>query len=327
VSDYDINNLRRRAPNANVSYVATSVNLDPITVALSGGAFAIPEAAGPAMSYSKGNAGIRVSGNKIADIVTFDVIYKISGADPNTDTNKLDPPKQGEGPQPDGRGAWNNAFGLYANIDVLDGLGLGVGYSGLFAIHEDEEIENVVGLSDGTYKTVSPWYSGIDLRVAYTGIENLTITFNNNFSFAGATGEDPSDSKKFVASTVSVTNLGTPIPGLVKDQKDSYFGMYNALGVNYKLADNLTARAEIANRLGTYTFDDDGDKYEGVVERLRIVLSANYTANSHVGFEGGLAFQIDHTSAKAPADIWWNSKEYKGGTFTFGIPLRLHVVF
>jgi hypothetical protein len=323
VADLDVNNIRRVASDGatatkyNATYVAATVDLSslaPISVELASSVFGGYDgytAASP--SWSKGNAAIRVSGSKIADIVTFDLIYKIIGGDQDTDKNEEDLPKQGSGPEPDGEGTWHNSFGVYANIAILDGLGIGIGYSGYVKVDEDEEV------GDDTNKYTNPFYSGIDLRFAFTGIDKLTATLNNNISFTGNTGKDPADNQ--IVNGV--------FGALGEDQKDSYFGMYNALGLNYKLSDALTARAEFANRFGSYTFDNDGDKDEYLYDKLRIVLSAAYSANAHVGLEAGLAFQIEHATLKVPDDsaTLYNEKEFKGGDFTFGIPLRLHVVF
>jgi hypothetical protein len=325
VGDVDVNNLRRVASDGstatkyNATYVAATVDLAslaPLTVQLAGSVFGGYDGYSTStdVSWSRGNAAIRVSGAKIADIVTFDLIYKIIGGDPDTDKNEPDPAKgkQGTGPEPDGKGVWHNSFGIYANVFVVDGLGIGIGYSGYVKAQEDNEI------NDDTFKYSNPFYSGIDLRFTFTGIDKLSLTFNNNLSFTAATGKDPDDD---VVVTGVTGQLG-------EDQKDSYFGMYNGLALGYKLSDALTARAEIGNRMASVTYDDDGKKYDSLYDTLRIALSAAYLLNTHVGLEGGLAFQIAHNTLKDDQKVYYgDSKETKYGTFTFGIPLRLHVVF
>jgi hypothetical protein len=290
---YDINNFAKSPDNDSLIYAGVGVDLNPVYIGLSGGINDVP--AGMTSSYSRGHAGIRVSGVGIADMVTFDVIYKINGSDPNTYKDSVPD-------QPDGVGEWENAFGLIANISAVENLGIGIGYSGYFMVHEEDDA--------GDVKYTFPLYSGIDLRFAFTGVEKLSITFNNNISFTGATGD-----KK--AGKMSVDNINQ----LGEDETESYIGLYNALAVGYQLADGLTARGEIANRFGSYTYDDGNDKYIYSLDNLLVALSAVYSLNSHVGLEGGLAFGIAHQTLDQPGDT------LKAGTFTFGIPLRVHVVF
>jgi hypothetical protein len=213
----------------------------------------------------------------------------------------------------------------------MQGLGIGIGYSGYVKVEEDND----------DHKTFNPYYSGIDLRFAFTGIDKLSLTFNNNISFSAVTGETDTDKTIIgigdslgVGTLMASYGLGTGTLALPDDFSDAYFGMYNGLAVGYKLSDPLVARVEIGNRMGSYTLTMDDYKFETLYDKLRVVLSAAYTLNSHVGLEAGLAFQIDHASLAVDKSFTGGfgafpggDDEFKGGTFTFGIPLRLHVVF
>jgi hypothetical protein len=308
LGDYDVNNLRKSAPNTSVTYLSGTVDLNPFYISLASSVFQVSPSIGSNASWSRGNAAIRVSGVNIADLLTFDVLYKVSGADPNTDKNKPEPPKQGAGPQPDGKGQWDNDLGIYANIKIpgVDGLGLGLGYSGYFHVSEDRKA------GDDTVKISNPLFSGIDLRVKFTGIDKLTVTLNNQISFAGAKGED-SETKE---------NNGVAGKGLGDKEKDSFFGLYNGLLVAYKFTDTFTGRAEVANRLGSYTYTNDSKETKYGYDFLQFELGGAFGLTSHVGFEAGLALQIANNTLKRP-DVDEKSK----GTFTFGIPLRMHIVF
>ncbi|GHV92855.1 hypothetical protein AGMMS50268_33580 [Spirochaetia bacterium] len=310
----DINNLQATPPiitgtkplyNSGISYVKTTVDFAPFFVQLSGGVLEIPEAVNdPKVSYSKGNAGIRVSGAGLLDgKITFDATYKIRGADPNTDTNK---DGIGKGGQPgDPLGAWNHAFGVYAGLKVIDNLGLSVGYSGAVQAKES-------GYEGGKdIKYVYPFVSGIDLRAQFTGIEKLTITFNNNLSFAYTEGK---------ADGTTVTGLFSPSLG--DSQKEGYFAMYNGLGAAYKVTDAFTGKVQIINRWASLTNDNPGRKDVYDKDQLRIALSGTYTATSHVELGAGLDFGIDHSTYKPGTGIG-----SKTGAFTFAVPLRLKVVY
>lgn len=270
----DTNNFAKNPSGTGLIYAGVGVDLNPVYIGLSGGLVGDTTLPGnPSLSYSQGHAGIRVSGVDIGDIVTFDVIYKISGGDP--DNNDGDDGSD----EPDGQGLWDNTFGLIANIAAVENLGIGIGYSAFFKVREETD------LVEFTY----PLFSGIDLRFAFTGVENLSVTFNNNITFAGATGDKD-------GGKIGVHGGG----GLPEDDKDSYFGMYNALALSYQLAEGLAVRAEIGNQLGSYTYDNDGDKHVSTADEFRVVLSAAYTLTSHVGLEGGLAFHIDNTTVEPP---------------------------
>jgi hypothetical protein len=315
-STYDINNLRTAPPSnassggGNVTYVAGTVDLNPFYVSIAGSVFNVPAPTGETygtFSWSKGNAAIRVSGVGIANLITFDAIYKVIGSDPDTDPDKAKGKKLGTGPEPDGKGQWDNEFGVYANIAIpnLSTLGLGIGYSGYFHVSENKD--------DGSdvHKYYNPLYSGIDLRVKFTGLEKLTLTLHNNISFAGAKGKD------------SKTEHNYGVRGaLTKDEEDSFFGLYTGLLATYKFTDVFTARLEAANRFGAYTYKNDGHEYKSDADSLHLELGGNFAVSSHVSFEGGLALIVTNSSTDP-----YKGDKWSGGKFTFGIPLAMHVVF
>jgi hypothetical protein len=300
-SDVDVNNLRRAAgiPNADTAYMALSADFKPFTVTAAGDFIPYSSGNDTQDAYSKIGAAFRVSGDKIADMITFDVTYKVKGGDPDT----ID---EGSNVEPDGKGHWNHAFGLYAYITAIDKLGLGVGYSGFVKI--DEEVKD-------TMKYTNPFYSGIDLRARYTGIDKLTVTTAHNFTFTGAKGDD--DAKTTIAGIMSSNNLGNK-------QEETYFAMYNSLGVDYKITDALTGSLAIANRMFSDVLKNDSEKITTTYDKLRVAAFAQYAFNSHVNLASGLAFQIEHTTLKDTAN---SDKDSKAGYFTFGIPIRFQVVY
>jgi hypothetical protein len=303
----DVNNLRKRAEDQEVTYVSVGVDLKPIYVTVTGGVAEINNINNikNTATYTQGNAGLRVSGVGLLDNkITFDATYKITGGDPNSNTN--DGLHTANGYEPGGEGGWEHAFGVYANLNLVEGLGLSVGYSGIATAKED--------LKDGseTIKYFDPYYNGIDLRANYTGVDNLTLTFNNNFSFSAITGDK--------ATSKSIKGISGR--GLGDKESEAYFAMYNGLVASYKITDLFSARGEIGNRLIDFTYTNDSKVTEAVGDRFRVVASGVYTLNTHVGFEAGLAFDINHRTFKPQG-----TGDIKTGKFTFGVPLRLHVVY
>jgi hypothetical protein len=107
-ANQDVDNLSNGSP-----YVSVGLNLAPITVELASDLGTV-EFNNPNISADKIGAVLRVSGDKIADLISFDVIYKIKGEDRNNQA-------RGTG------GAWDNKFGLYAGLGLGD-IGLGFGF-------------------------------------------------------------------------------------------------------------------------------------------------------------------------------------------------------
>jgi len=137
-------------------------------------------------SRSNINGTFMLSGRP-ADVITFDVFYSVIGQDGNTFSRPAD--KFGYN-DPEGKG-WSNLIGAYVGINGIENLALSVGYTVHFNAYEGGGFL----CDDGDYaqsKAVtynSPIYSGIDLRLGYSGIDKIGLKFNNNLSFAGVKGD------------------------------------------------------------------------------------------------------------------------------------------
>jgi hypothetical protein len=313
--DLDNNNLQRNFTfnsssvtngttaftNASRPYFSAAVKFDPFTVQIAGDLGYNSEIATGDVSKTRLNGAFRVSGEKVADLVTFDVIYKFHGGDANTFDGTATP-------QPDGSGVSSHSFGVYANLFVVDGLDIGLGYSGLFRSYEDQKTPAATLTRSG------PFYNGIDLRFAYTGIDKLTITFNNNISLAGAEGDN--DANTTIYGVDGSTSLGA------SGSKDSWFALYNALGFNYQLSDKLTASLQFANKLGTRTQESTGYKNEVSNDRFGAAAFASYAFSSNVTIAAGLDFLHNSTSTKITG-----TSDANVGRMTLGIPLYLKIVY
>lgn len=292
------------------------------------------------------NSGIRLSGENVFDMFNFDIIYQLRGNDPNTlenvvigdDGNPLPPFDQN---QPDGSGLFVHSLGAYVYFNQpLPNLGVSVGYSALFRTFED----NATFWADGAWQTrtvTSPLFSGIDLRLRYTGISNLTITLNNNVSFARASAGswDP------IADRLTVEARGLDGAVMVTTneqlQSQTWLGFYNALAVNYAVNNQFSLQLQVANRFGRTT-DDRAFRTPAAGQILSIertahnfsaALLASYQFNWFVLIEAGLSTRIHNNTWERsiygnPAETSLDTRNsWSSGSFGFSLPIRMRLTF
>ena len=272
-------------------------------------------------SYKRYNGSVRFSAEKIADLITFDAIYRIRGGDP-TVLDTYDPAHNSGGViQPDGRGTTAHIFGLYTNIHKVPNFGIGLGYTGYLVTYEDDKNTNKLTTRE-TITTSGPLYSGIDLRLQYTGIEKMTITLNNNVSFATA------DYSTETAKSIGI--LGIPLNSFTSQ---SWFALYNALGLDYQLTDDLALSFQIGNRYGLITTNSSvpGGGYS-TAEMTRMQLGGGAFAAYQIRnilVQAGFAFRYlqDSYSDNAPgAQTTAATRDANGGTIDIAIPIRVRYV-
>jgi hypothetical protein len=275
-----------------------------------------------------------VSAEKVADLVSVDAIYKFAGGDYDTE-NKLS-----GNTQPSGDGSWGHAFGLYANLHLLDTLGIGLGYSGFTSVQEKFRSP-----SDTEYTYRFPYYNGINLHVNFSGVDKLSISFINNVSFSTMRGTDDektvtvglNGSASPYITTWTAAGMGSSgMPLSDSDISEGYLALSNALGAKYNITDQLAASFQIANRLFSYT---ETGKVNIARERgnevvlksgandFRAGLGAEY-ALGNVTLGTGLLFDLLTHSQSLTANNGLNNtgnETWDWGTFTFGIPIQFKV--
>jgi hypothetical protein len=275
----------------------------------------------------------RVEGDKIADLVSFAVAFKYYGVDFEGDkdrNNKEITSKQS-----------TTDLGVYANATPIDGLGLSLGYSIQFGAYEKKN--DIVGVPPDLTVTGegSPWH-GVDLRVNYTGIDKLGITFNNNASFLAVKGKDVTDGKTVIPGIGIWTKHhdavtgANPVPAYdeyyLSGQygskfEESWFALYNALGLKYALSDALTADLQVANKLGIASGKAEGkDGPKCTTDIFGVYAGVTYTVAPGATIRGG--FDIKSTAYETYTgsnDLGLGDKTFKAGEFQFGIPLALKV--
>jgi len=288
---------------------------------------------------SRISLGARVSGRKIADFLTFDALYHVQGGDPtmNSDYNPAGVagyPAGGRHDEADGAGLWGHRFGLYAGVGLLDdNLMVSFGYTGYVVGQEQiSKLNDTRGLSKGTedYFVYHPLYSGIDLRAQFKA-GDLTLAFNNNFSFAAVKG----------TSNLDRAGIYTGILG--KDEEQSFFALSNALAVGYQVTSEFDVVFQAINwAQWHYAKNHAGNTLvENVQDRFGVSLTAGYSFNPNFRLMGGLAMRLNHTTrtdgASAQARLQHSGPggenlelapgASKVGNFYFGIPITFLVTW
>jgi len=282
------------------------------------------------------NFGIRAEGAKIADVLTVSAVYKYMYSfqhkemiDADDTVNNLDQKKT------------NHAYGLYvnvSNIPNIDGLGISAGYSGLILGWENPLYKRTAPpektldfIFDKYRKVIFPLYHGIDLRFSYTGIEKLTITFNNNVSFAEVRGLSQSevDDGLYAEGWAYTSWLRNPYKEVeATDRSESYFGLFNAFGVRYAFSQKVNAEASVASQYGMFTLKWEGDSPVSTTHFLGVYLGASYAVfSTRAGVKGTLRGGLDLRLSSFTRQVVETGTVYEAGVFEFGIPLSLRVEF
>ena len=266
------------------------------------------------------NGAVRISGEEIAGWANFDITYRFKGGDPNTLDSFVKDVNEPGYIQPDGLGVSAHTFGLYANILQIPDIEIGLGYSGYLKLFEEDR-------DSGTsiINRYSPFFNGIDLRAQFTGINNLIITSANNFSFASIRRSDNKDD-------ISMGVLGLPLETGTSQQ---WIALYNAIGFDYQLTEQITASLQIGNRYGSITTvitPLSGGK--NTITRTRNQLGGGtfvaYRFNNNFHLQCGIVFRYtndSYTNEDPGAQIIAGTRNANGGMFDFAIPIRMSIVF
>jgi hypothetical protein len=268
----------------------------------------------PFANYSGINGAFMFSGQDIAALVNFDVFSGIQGRDPDTQSR----------PDLVAVTSWENILGLYGGLNLLnDTLGISLGYTANFnmyenwAYYEDPAAPDPKKSEPGSIS--APIYSGVNLHVNFTGVNDLNVAFNNNISFAGARGDiaqaDIKDKIKY----------GLDDKPIYKDLSQSWFVLHTSLSAKYQFSDPLALTLQLANVLAIDEKKNTASSATdtATTDELRIVLTTEYSMGS-VTFGTGLSFGMIGKTNKQKAG---NTTTMKGNIVQFGIPLVFQVAF
>jgi hypothetical protein len=287
-------------------------------------------------SMSSINGTFLFSGRPV-DGVSFDLFYNVVGADADTIER---PSTKGTAGYFRPTAHWSNTIGAYVGLDIIDNLGISIGYTVAFNAYEaggwlanDDTVSRAV-----TYN--APIYSGIDLHIQYTGIDNVPIHFNNNVSFAGAKGTRnwrEEDTLEGVYNPTLVMglneNYATP---LREGYSEDWFHWDTELNVGLGFIDGVALTVALADKLAatTNTYvnpkDENFQKSVGALvdNELRFGLFAEHGVGG-VSVGAGLFFGWQSTlityvgTYKDGTDLLNGNRDI----VTFGIPLMFKVQF
>ena len=269
------------------------------------------------IDYKRFGGAVRISGENVANRITFDAVYRINGGDSNT----LDNYDEADNPfgtrQPDGQGIFAHRFGVFANILNVPYFAFGFGYNGYLKVFED-----TLSTSGKTTTKSGPLFSGIDLRLQYTRIPDTTLTFHSNVSFA--------NTDKTTADAVSVGVWGQNLP---LDNAQNWFALYNALDVRLRWNNQLSFTFQIANRLGIVTTTVDPPAGEAYAYKRQLVKLGGggyfyYQFHRDLLLLGGVSFTYTNNSysnSRSGARDNAATRDTSGGSFEIGIPIRLRL--
>ena len=286
--------------------------------------------------------GIRISGERVGGLVNFDVMYSLRGGDPTTEHTWDEEWNPNGDFQPDGLGQMTHVIGAYFSLpNAIPDFGVSLGYTGMFRTYEDF----VFGLhnhnNEDLYRTIetkSPFFSGIDLRMRYTGIQDLRLTFNNNISFASVAEPTYNANGYDIVRRVGLDGSSNGIP---RYHSQEWLAIYNSLAARLLISGRLQFFLEVVSKLGIITENNSDEDRAGGIEGLdswgarvrtkhtmSAALYASHQFNGLILLEGGLSLYLDNNKTELsgfpPGVLGEHAPtSYSAGAIGFSVPIRL----
>jgi hypothetical protein len=271
----------------------------------------------PYASASKVKGGFMLSGRDLGPL-SFDLFYAINGGDKNTVIR--------------GTGEWENLLGAYVGLNIVENLGLSVGYTANFIQSETAQELDKNG-AWVTYDTTNPFWSGVDIKIKFSGIDKMGITFNNNISFASAASEvtpEAPDNKGYTR----IVGLDGSSLNVAKDNSvtQNWTAWTMILGVSYSLTDNLSVSLTFFNKMTTFAEESENkaasssSKSTETNNDFRAALLASYGVGN-VSFGLGVQFFDDNQSKEIESKYSGGSSTGKGSLdiVKFAVPIFFKV--
>jgi hypothetical protein len=305
-------------------------------------------------SKSSINASFMLSGKPV-DAVTFDLFYTVVGVDNDTFARPID----GTGyTAPETK--WKNMVGVYAGINGIENLSLSVGYTANFNVFEAGSYLNptaaAAAIAAGSADPGSlaqavtfnaPIYSGIDLRVGYTGIENIGLKFLTNVSLANVKGDkiESSGGNPVYKDKINLLfneNAANAIANAGEGMTQDWFSWHAILRADLGFIDGVGLEVSLGNLLTVdssttkYTTTGGGTTYDYSDNTTTNVLRATVGATYGVGnvtLGAALWLGLDSTVVKnvhkttTAAGTTTTTTDKTDNVVTFGIPVYFQVSF
>jgi len=305
-----------------------------------------PNTPDPTASKSSINGSFMVNG-RLSDAIAFDLFYSIMGKDDDTfarpkddGTLKLGPiiPNDSGIPyngSPD-VGQWGNTIGAYIGLNIVQNLGLSLGYTANFDVYETTAFLAAADVASNDWTKAkprnytAPFYSGVDLHVKFSGIDKIGLNFNNNFSFAGvkATKLEGDWDKAVLDFDGSIFALGTGDDSNTRD----WFHWNAELKASLSLVENLGLTVHLGNQLsvrsGEYKYTGGSDKGTLTDNEFRVSVFADYgigAVNVGLGLDFGVKSHLVDTESTSGGSTT-TTKSNADVTY-FGIPILFRVAF
>jgi hypothetical protein len=310
---------------------------------------AAPGSNAPADSRSAINGSFMLNA-RLSDAIALDLFYAVKGQDtdtfarpisltitPGTDVSVTDYTLPG--------GMWQNIIGLYAGLNFVENLGLSIGYTANFNAYEAGGYRDLSNTDVNPVKTTpitftSPFYSGIDIRMSYSGIDNIGLTFNNNISLAGVKGEEIKKDGK--TEKIILGFGGTDI--VDKGYSYDWFHWDAELKVSFSFIENLNLILHLGNQLAVLSSATDiSETFMGIAtttkgteksteNEFRVSLFADYGIGAvNVGIGLFLGLQSKAYESEMTGSAMGTSQTTKhtanSDVVTFGIPIMFKVQF
>jgi hypothetical protein len=301
----------------------------------------------PYASLSRVRGAFMLSGRDLGPLA-FDLFYGVNGGDDNTAIRGSS-------------GKWENIIGVYIGLNIVENLGLSVGYTANFLKFETDQVNKETDPAKKPnyvpVETENPIWSGIDIKATFNGIDKIGITFNNNISFATVNGAGGQNVDDTVVNGLNYTQLKggkiTQDLGVYKQTTDyktnteGWTAWTAVLGVGLSLTDNLSVTLGVLNLLGINTTESDisissdvpssktqtnYSKSTTTTDELRAAITASYGVGN-VSFGLGLVFQSNWTVKESEVNSTNvggldSSKSTNKSTlneFKFGVPIFFKV--
>jgi hypothetical protein len=314
----------------------------------------------PGDAKSSINASFLLSGRPV-DLITFDLFYSVIGHDADTSgrlTGNLGYNQPTTGGSWKTTDYWRNIAGVYVGVNGIENLAISGGYTASFNVydtgsfvHNDGDIRK----SDPvTYK--APIYSGVDLRVGYSGIDRIGLKFNNNVSFASVAQKDLYDDAAYTKELIlGFDEKEIAAPGVNvgwfnwRSVLQAQLGFIEGVGLEVALLNNLavtTTNTNTTKKTPQYPVAGDDivtdtvkSKVTATTNDFRATVGAKYGAGN-VSLGIALYFQWTSTlsasesettksttdSTKSDSGVKTTSKS-NNDVVKFGIPVTFSVSF
>jgi hypothetical protein len=297
----------------------------------------------PTASMSSINGSFMFNG-RVSDAIAFDLFYSIMGRDDDTfgrprtiaasDLGPIIPSGSGIPYGTADVGQWGNIIGAYIGLNVVENLGLSIGYTANFDVYETTEFLPT-GSTDWSNakerKFIAPFYSGIDIHLSYSGIDKIGLTFNNNISLAGVKAtklEDNGDWTEIVLDfDGGVMNLGTG-----DSWSKDWFHWNTELKASLGFIEGVGLTLHLGNQLGMKTDNASGSGYTSkstaTENEFRVSLFADHGIGA-VTVGAGIDFGIRSKAYESEISGGGSTTTVKANSDVtyFSIPILFRVAF